>query len=338
MIETVYVERDVAEHPQTRRVLARLPRARVIAIGRFGEVFNRRRQDFRLQKRQPALILAAKHGRKVLSTPAGYGIGQRRNHYFSHLLNCLYDCRYCFLQGMFRSAHYVHFVNWDDFIPEIGRAIDRARAERESVCFFSGYDCDSLALDRLTGFADHALDLFASRPDAWLELRTKSVQVEALKRRGALPNCVIAMSFTPQTISTELEPGVPTVERRLSVLGDLAECNWPIGLRFDPLIWRPDFEDLYRDLFHTAFERLSADAIHSVSFGGFRMPRPFLRRLERIYPDDPFLAREFAARDDRRDPRIERENAMLSWCREQLRELIAPERIFECTTLVDRSS
>ena len=26
--------------------------------------------------------------------------------YFSHMLNCLYDCRYCFLQGMSRNHCY----------------------------------------------------------------------------------------------------------------------------------------------------------------------------------------------------------------------------------------
>lgn len=329
MIETVYVEREVAEHPRSRRVLDRLPRARVIDIDRFGEVFNRKRQDFRLQKRQPALILAAKHGRKILPTPPGYGIGHPRNFYFSHLLNCLYDCRYCFLQGMFRSAHYVLFVNWDDFATEIAEAA----GDGVPACFFSGYDCDSLALDKLTGFADDVLDAFAEHPDACLELRTKSVQVDALKKREALDNCVVAMSFTPQAISTALETGVPTVDRRLNVLADLAASGWPIGLRFDPLIWRPDFEELYRDLFIRAFEALPDEAVHSVSFGGFRMPPPFLRRLERLYPDDPFLAGEFLAAGHGGDATDNREATMLDWCRQELGEFVAREKVFECTTL-----
>ena len=35
----------------------------------------------------------------VHPVPATYGIGGDENYYFSHMLNCLYDCRYCFLQG-----------------------------------------------------------------------------------------------------------------------------------------------------------------------------------------------------------------------------------------------
>lgn len=329
MIETVYVESGVASHERTRRVLGRLPRARVIEIERFGEIFNRKRQDFRLQKQQPALILAEKHGRKLLQAPLSYSIGHQRNFYFSHLLNCLYDCRYCFLQGMFRSAHYVLFVNWDDFADEI----ESATAANESSCFFSGYDCDSLALDRLTGFADDALDLFARRPQAFLELRTKSVQVEALTRRDALDNCVVAVSFTPQELSSELEPGVPTVERRLTMLADLARRGWLTGLRFDPLIWTPDWRQQYRSLFDTAFAAIPEASIHSVSLGSFRMPRPFLRRIERLYPDDPFLAQEFAAAEDGWGFGVERDREMVDWCRSALADYLPERKIFECTTV-----
>ena len=88
MSKRIYVERSVADHPRTRAVLKRYPRASIIEIERYGEVFNRRNQNFRLQKKQPALILADKFSSRVLPTPPGYGIGGENNFYFSHLLNC----------------------------------------------------------------------------------------------------------------------------------------------------------------------------------------------------------------------------------------------------------
>ena len=115
MLETIYVEDAVASHPRAQSILARFPKAAVIPVIRYGEVFNRNHQSFRLQKRKPSLILAEKQGNRVLPAPGGYGIGSAQNFYFSHVLNCLYDCRYCFLQGMYRSAHYVWFVNYEDF-------------------------------------------------------------------------------------------------------------------------------------------------------------------------------------------------------------------------------
>ena len=180
MIDTIYVEDAVAMHTRSREIIARFKDARIVQCRHYGEVFNRRKQNFRLQKIRPALILARKLNRRVLPVPAGYGIDGARGYYFSHMLNCLYDCRYCFLQGMFRSAHYVLFVNYEEFIADIERVCGETA---EDVWFFSGYDCDSLALDPVTGFVDDFVPTFAKLKNAWLELRTKSTQI-----RRAIPD------------------------------------------------------------------------------------------------------------------------------------------------------
>ena len=116
MIDTLYIEQAIATHYRVREIGSRFPNANHVMCERYGAVFNRKSQNFRLQKKNPSLILAHKFDNHVLATPEGYGIGGRNNYYFSHMLNCIYDCRYCFLQGMYRSAHYVLFVNYDDFL------------------------------------------------------------------------------------------------------------------------------------------------------------------------------------------------------------------------------
>ena len=133
MIDTIYVEEDVLDHPRTHAISERHPSAVKIPISRYGEVFNRNQQSFRLQKRKPSLIVAAKRPPHVLSAPDGYGIGSHQNYYFSHVLNCLYDCRYCFLQGMYRSAHYVVFVNYEDFQDSIAEVV---RGHEEADVYF----------------------------------------------------------------------------------------------------------------------------------------------------------------------------------------------------------
>ena len=60
MIETIYIEKDIADHPRTRQVCEQLPRARKIHCERYTEVFNPKAQNFRLQKQAPALSLARK--------------------------------------------------------------------------------------------------------------------------------------------------------------------------------------------------------------------------------------------------------------------------------------
>jgi len=80
MIETIYIEEQIANHPRTLELLARFPEAMRIYCERYGEIFNRKAQSFRLQKKQPALILAEKHKGFVLPTPENYGIGAKENY------------------------------------------------------------------------------------------------------------------------------------------------------------------------------------------------------------------------------------------------------------------
>ena len=112
MIKTVYIENRVSNHPRTKEVLSRIPNAQQIRCDSYKEIFNPKNQNFRLQKIQPSLIIASKTGERVLSAPEGYGIGGKHNYYFSHMLNCIYDCRYCFLQGLYSSANFVLFINY----------------------------------------------------------------------------------------------------------------------------------------------------------------------------------------------------------------------------------
>ncbi len=329
MIETLYIEEAVLDHPRTARVLSRFPRARTVKIERYSEVFNRRTQNFRLQKRKPALILAAKHDGHVLPTPPGYGIGGTHNYYFSHMLNCIYDCRYCFLQGMYSSANYVLFVNFEDFFAAIDRVIQAHSGE--PVYFFSGYDCDSLALESVSHFVREALPFFGTRPNAWLELRTKSIHLKPLFEAPALENCVVAFSLTPDAASRALEHKVPPLARRLELMGRLAKAGWPIGLRFDPLIHGEGWAEDYAQLFEQVFQAVPSSSVHSVSYGPLRFPRAMFRDIVKLYPEEPLFASPISTRGPMASYPPDTEAAMSAFCDSQLRQYVPQSRFFQCT-------
>lgn len=289
----VYIEREVLDTPRVQQILGRLGDTPRVEIDRFGEVFNRRAQNFRLQKSNPALILARKHGKLVLPAPPGYGFSNDASYYFSHMYNCVYDCRYCFLQGMYRSAHHVLFTNYEDFADQIEAT---SRESRQPV-FYSGYDCDSLALEPVSRFIAFFTEWLAGRPGLTIEVRTKSTQVRDLLKREPLQNCVIAMSFMPQGGHERWERRVPSIQKRIEVLRRLQQQGWPVALRFEPVIYSPEFRREYDDLFTAVFGRLNAAAIHSVSLGLFRMPKHYLAEITRLYPDEPLFARSFMEQD-----------------------------------------
>lgn len=285
MIDTVYIEEAVLTHPRTQRVLKRYAKANHIVVERYSEVFNSHAQNFRLQKQNPALVLAAKQNRRVLAAPQQYETGGGANYYFSHMLNCLYDCRYCFLQGMYQSANYLLFVNYEDFVEDISITAHAHVEEQQPPWFFSGYDCDSLAMEPVTGFADFFLDAFAKLPHAVMELRTKSTQVRSLLKRDALQNVVVAFSLSPSDVAVAVEAGAPPLSKRLDAMKKLQNAGWRIGIRFDPVIWHDGWQKNYQELVDTVFTELNPDQIDSVTIGGFRLPKGNHKTMRKLYPE-----------------------------------------------------
>lgn len=327
MIDTIYIEEPVVDHPRTLELLARFPEAKRIYCERYGEIFNRKAQSFRLQKKQPALILAEKHKGFVLPTPESYGIGAKENYYFSHMMNCLYDCRYCFLQGMYQSAHYVLFVNYESFTKVIEDKIQKAEQE---IHFFSGYDCDSLALEPVTKFLDYFLPVFRANPDALLEIRTKSTQIRTLLNTEPLENCVIAWSFTPAEIADVLEHKTPSVNRRLEAIKKLQERGWHIGLRFDPLIYSGEYKSQYQKLFTDTLQVCVPELLHSVSLGSFRLPKGFFKSLQKMYPSEKLFASPLEEENGIFSYKEKIRSEMLNFCSDEILSHIPVEKFFPC--------
>lgn len=328
MIKTIYIEEEVRDHPRVLEVMHRFRDATPVYCRRYTEIFNRKSQNFRLQKKQPALILARKYGNHVLPGPENYGIGAKYNYYFSHMLNCIYDCRYCFLQGMFRSAHYVLFVNYDEFADAITRLIKEKC--NESLCFFSGFDCDSLAMEPVTRFTEYFLPVFENYPNALLELRTKSARTRPLIENRPIANCVIAYSLAPPEIASALEHKTPTIENRLRAITRLQEKGWQIGLRFDPLIYYDNYKTGYNNLFEQIFNRIDPTTVHSVSLGGFRLPRDYFHKVRQLYPEEPLFASPLEEINGKMMYSKALQEEIHAYCADKIIKYIPQHRFFPC--------
>ena len=245
----IYIEENIANHHRTQKILSKFSDADIIFCKHYKEIFNPKSQNFRLQKKKPALILAEKKGKKILETPKSFGIGGSYNYYFSHLLNCIFDCRYCFLQGMFNSAHYVIFVNYEDFFLNIKDILNH---KSRNICFFSGYDCDSLALEDITEFMDFFLNKFIKLKNGILEIRSKSTNIKSIKKINPSSNIIPAFSLNPEYSIKSHEHNTPKLINRLNAIRELQNLGWNIGIRFDPFIWYGDLCDMslfFREIF-----------------------------------------------------------------------------------------
>ena len=328
MVSCVYIESEIRNHPRAAELLERLHKLPIVEIEHYGEVFNPRAQNFRLQKKNPAIIIARKIKGQVLAAPEGYGLGGANNYYFSHMLNCLYDCRYCFLQGMYQSAHQVLFLNYEDFGEQIMKTA--LRHQSEPVWFYSGYDCDSLANDPMTRFTDYFIPLVASIENAWMELRTKSTQIRSLLNMQPCPRIVTAFSFSDHISHDKLEHGVPAIAKRIDSMRRLIEAGWSVGLRFDPVVYHRDYQQAFVKLLNQVFDTIDPQSLHSVSLGSFRLTRDHFRKVSRLYPEEPLFAQNMALNNGIVSYPLEREREMIEFCETQLMKHIPRETYHPC--------
>lgn len=328
MVSCVYVESEVENHQRTLQIIGRIKNTPRVVIEHYGQVFNPKAQNFRLQKSNPAMIIAHKNKATVLPTPEGYGLGAQHNYYFSHMLNCLYDCRYCFLQGMYRSAHQIIFINYEDFAARISELA--ASHASEPVWFFSGYDCDSLAYEPMTRFAAYFVPLFQTLDNAWLELRTKSTQIRQLLKLEPCERVVTAFSFTDQHSHSKLEHGVPSINKRIQAMKSLNQAGWPLGLRFDPIVYHDNYQAQFVELLDNIFSSIEPTQFHSVSLGAFRLPKNNFRQVSRIYSDEPLFAQNLTLNNGIVSYPLSQEREMIDFCEEQLLRFIPPEIYHPC--------
>ena len=279
--DIIYVEEKIKDNLNTKKILQRINYNKIIFCENYSQIFNSKNQNFRIQKAKPSIILAKKEGNLILKTPPKFSIGFDQNFYFSHMLNCVYDCKYCFLQGMFNSAHYLIFVNFSDFIEEIEKITTNST---KNICFFSGYDCDSLALEKITHFLSFFLKRFKKIKNGVLEIRTKSTQIDIFRKIKPIKNVIIAFSLNPKDVIEKYEDKTPKLIHRIKALIELQNLGWSIGIRFDPLIVNSQNNQYLSNFFELVFEKIDAKKLHSVTIGEFRMPNRFMEKFSSLRP------------------------------------------------------
>ena len=140
----VYVERKLRGQYDVTGIFDKLSGSRVVWINHYKDIFNRKGQSLAFQKKSPALILAKKEGKLVYNgSKECQSFGNEHFYYTSCIMNCLFDCEYCYLQGMYPSADVVLFMNLDDIFHEVDELL-----REHGVYLCISYDTDLVALEK----------------------------------------------------------------------------------------------------------------------------------------------------------------------------------------------
>ena len=277
--EAVYAEARSYAWPLTRQVLLRLDGCPVVVIRHYKDVFNRSNQDPRWQQRHPSLILAVKDEPLLYPGPRlCQDFGADAFFYANLAIGCPFDCAYCYLQGMYPSAHMLAFVNTPDFI----QAMALAAADKPCAVAVS-HDTDLMALRQVIPYPELLAAGLAGLP-LQAEIRTKSADRSFFLQNEPTAELVFAFSLAPEPIIGKLEPAAPPLDARLQAIQTAQARGFTVRLCFDPVFADWDTAD-YDAFYRHVFSIVDPSRVQDASFGFFRMPESFFRRARRLRPE-----------------------------------------------------
>lgn len=276
----IYYEKEAFSYPLAQQILRRFPHAIPIACDDYKDVFNRSGQEFLEQKKSPKLILALKKKDFLYKGAEIIQIFDHQNlHYTPLAFNCLYDCEYCYLRGMFNSANIVVFVNLDNYFQACEDVI---ATQPLYICL--SYDTDLLALEGKLGIIKEWAIWGRERPQLTMEVRTKSANAHALKDIQPLDNMILAFSLSPEEFTQQFEHNVPPLMTRLHAIQKLQNQGWQIRLSFEPVFVTSDLLLRYTHLFKIVFSIIDPLRVRDANIDLFRIGEVHYKRMKKNTP------------------------------------------------------
>lgn len=328
MFSQVFVELEILHHPNTQKILSTL-KCDYHLIDKLEDYWGRVKKPY-LQKRDNLrLFIGRKKGQLIKETPDAYGLGRGEHFYFIHAYNCIYECQYCYLQGHFNTPDLVLFVNHEEILEQMQSIVQRN--PQGEYWFHSGEYSDSLALSHITGELPQYFEFFRQNPNAFLEIRTKSVNIKQLMELAPSNNVIISFSLSSHQTAKAIDTKCPSVKARLRAIEKLADHGHPIGIHLDPIVYEDNFAENYSDLINDLFASVSGHQIAYISLGVVRFTKDVYQEVKNNYPRGQIFAQDFVKSFD---DKIRYNRPMRSWMlgtvKSQLLHHIAEDKIYLC--------
>jgi len=325
----IYVEERAAEEKLTKKILGRFPNAEIIWISHYKDVFNRSNQNGKQEKRVKSLILAKNEGKRIFPGAAVcQSFGEEHFYYAAPAMNCVFDCDYCFLKGMYRSGYIVLFTNMEDYFADINEI------GKEHPLYISiAYETDLCAMEEWTEYVGKWTRFTRESPFLTIEIRTKAGLTEAFfERLGKCEeNKRIIFSFTisPDSVISRMENGTAKLSARINGACLAAKYGFGVRLCFDPVMYIPEWEADYMVAVEKCFETLSPADIKDVSIGTFRVSADYLKNLRQTECYSEAVQFPFTVTKGVYHYPENIEHRMLETVRREILKYVSKEQIFE---------
>ena len=282
----IYVESQSIDSDIAKQSFKRFPKAKIIEIEDYKKIFNKNGQDFQIQKLSTKLILAKKQPPFIYpATEIIQDSGFSNFYYCTPILNCIYNCEYCFLQGMYSSANIVVFTNTEEVKDAVKKQILERKYPDEPLLLSLSYNTDILALENILPLTKQWIDFANNTDDLFMEIRTKSGLTSSFNKLKPSKKILFAWTLSPNNIIQKYEHKTPLLERRIMSIQKIVDSGWPVRLSFDPILIYPNWKEDYKQMFERIKETISGDKIFDITIGVFRMSDDFYNRIKKTKPD-----------------------------------------------------
>ncbi|MBE7438295.1 MAG: radical SAM protein [Spirochaetales bacterium] len=277
----IYIDRRLTETPLVANISERAGNTPLVFTDDPEGVLRHYRENSAATQKD---ILIVRHfpGRFLSACPGSDGMVCCNYAVFNLGYGCLFDCHYCYLQQFLNSPVQTLYGNLDDLFAELDF---KTRNPRVHFRIGTGEYTDSLALDPLTGLSRFLVNYFASLPNATLELKTKSSNVELLLDLDHRGHTVVAWSINPESVIENLEPGTASLSERLAAACKVVEAGYQVALHLDPLIYFEGWEKEYHNLLDQVFDAISPDRVRWISLGTYRYAPGLKEKVQARGPD-----------------------------------------------------
>ncbi len=287
-IAGILIEQGCEERPLVAGILGRLPGVPVRMIPDIRALqFDPRDDPSLAGPGKNELLLMENRGRffkKCPGTPRHICCGYMVLH---HAAGCPMDCTYCVLQTYLNVPFLVQYVNIEDMLAELRGVFEENRGR--ILRLGTGEFTDSLALERITGFTEILLPLLREYPDVFLEVKTKTADVDAVLGMEPRGRIILAWSLNPDEIISGEEQGAASLGERLAAAHRAQEAGYPVAFHFDPMILFPGWEEAYRRTVRMLAEAVDLSRAFWISMGALRFPPALKPMIEARFPESRIL-------------------------------------------------
>ncbi len=280
----IYIEKCVRSHPKTEKILSYIlklyddPDTATTVIDSYKDIFYSKNS---CGDGKRALILSAASDKRVFpGAPVCQNFDEGYFYYASTAKNCIYDCEYCYLKGMYPTSHVVIDVDLQPVFDEVKKLLDD-----HPVYLCISYDTDLLALENLTEAVHEWMKFAAGEKDLRVECRTKCARTDLWDKLIPDEDFIIAFTISPQEIIANYEHGTPSLQSRINSVQRAMLSGHPVRLCFDPLIYVRDWKRYYGMMVDTLSDTLDWKNIRDISVGSFRISSSYLGKMRGLLPD-----------------------------------------------------